>query len=204
MASFVEAPTKQKYDYFLVLDFEATCDEKNPPHPQEIIEFPVLKINGKTFICESIFHMYVLPKENPKLTEFCINLTGITQDMVDNQLYLEKVLELFHEWLIEQDLLNKQFTFVTCGDWDLKTMLRSQCQHFNIERQEYFRQWVNIKRSYNEFLNSKSNRGMMGMLNGLNLTHEGRHHSGIDDCKNIAKILKELAERGYIYEQNGK
>ena len=46
----------QKYDYFLVLDFEATCDEKTKIHPLEIIEFPVLKINGQTFECESIFH----------------------------------------------------------------------------------------------------------------------------------------------------
>jgi hypothetical protein len=46
----------QKYDYFLVLDFEATCDEERKIHPIEIIEFPVLKINAHTFQCESTFH----------------------------------------------------------------------------------------------------------------------------------------------------
>jgi len=46
----------QKYDYFLVLDFEATCDEERKIHPIEIIEFPVLKINARTFQCESTFH----------------------------------------------------------------------------------------------------------------------------------------------------
>ena len=46
----------QNYDYFLVLDFEATCDEERKTHPIEIIEFPVLKINARTLQCESTFH----------------------------------------------------------------------------------------------------------------------------------------------------
>lgn len=46
----------QNYDYFLVLDFETTCDDKTKLRPSEIIEFPVLKISGKTFECESTFH----------------------------------------------------------------------------------------------------------------------------------------------------
>ena len=39
-----------------VLDFEATCDEQKKIYPIEIIELPVLKINARTFQCESIFH----------------------------------------------------------------------------------------------------------------------------------------------------
>ena len=36
-------------DYLLVLDFEATCEEVNPPdYIHEIIEFPVLLLNLKT------------------------------------------------------------------------------------------------------------------------------------------------------------
>lgn len=56
MASSARPIINQNYDYFLVLDFEATCDEERKTHPIEIIEFPVLKINGKTLRCESTFH----------------------------------------------------------------------------------------------------------------------------------------------------
>lgn len=57
MASSMTSTIKsQNYDYFLVLDFEATCDEQRKIHPIEIIEFPVLKINARTFECESTFH----------------------------------------------------------------------------------------------------------------------------------------------------
>lgn len=43
----------QTLDYFLVLDFEATCDNEAQPDPQEIIEFPCLKVSAKTFEVEA-------------------------------------------------------------------------------------------------------------------------------------------------------
>ena len=39
---------------------------------------------------------------------------------------------------------------------------------------------------------------MANMLKGLNLTLDGRHHSGIDDCRNTAKILIKLIELGLL------
>ena len=38
---------------------------------QEIIEFPILKLNGRTMEIESTFHMYVQPVVHPQLTPFC-------------------------------------------------------------------------------------------------------------------------------------
>lgn len=46
---------------------------------QEIIEFPVLKVDATTFDVTDKFHEYVRPVYNPKLTDFCTQLTGITQ-----------------------------------------------------------------------------------------------------------------------------
>ena len=40
------------------------------------------------------------------------------------------------------------------------------------------------------------------MINDLGLEFQGRPHSGIDDTKNIAIIIKELALLGHIYEYN--
>ena len=74
-------PQPQKFDYLLVLDFEATCGPHGRiPKPQEIIEFPCALLNVKRgFEIEEIFHEYVRPIHNPKLTTFCTELTGITQ-----------------------------------------------------------------------------------------------------------------------------
>jgi len=36
------------------------------------------------------------------------------------------------------------------------------------------------------------------MLEYLNLTLDGKHHSGIDDCRNISKILGKMVKDGHI------
>lgn len=42
--------------------------------------------------------------------------------------------------------------------------------------------------------NFDGSTGMMGMLKGLNIPHEGKHHSGIDDVHNICNICIKLLE----------
>ena len=184
-----------KIDYYLVLDFEATCDEITKPEPQEIIEFPVLKVNATTMETEAIFHTYVQPTAHPKLTPFCTQLTGITQEMVNGKPSLLEVLEMFDQWMEKEELkVDANVCFVTCGDWDLKTMLPSQCEHLKVSVPPYFKQWLNIKKAFKKITGTRA-VSMVQMLGHLGLTLDGRHHSGIDDSKNIAKILKELIKR---------
>ena len=185
----------EKIEYYLVLDFEATCDEKKTPKPQEIIEFPVLKVNATTLETESTFHTYVTPTVHPQLTAFCTQLTGITQEMVTGQPSLLKVLEMFDEWMVKEKLKdNPNICFVTCGDWDLKTMFPGQCAYLRVNVPQYFKKWMNIKKVFAKIMNCRM-FGMAGMLEKLNLTLDGRHHSGIDDAKNIAKVLQELLKK---------
>ena len=182
-------------EHYLVLDFEATCDENETPEPQEIIEFPVLKVNATTMETEATFHAYVQPTAHPILTPFCTQLTGITQEMVNGKPSLMEVLNVFDQWMITENLKNNaKICFVTCGDWDLKTMLPGQCEYLKVDVPTYFKKWVNIKKAFSKITGSKA-VSMVHMLRILGLTLDGRHHSGIDDSKNIAKILKELLKR---------
>lgn len=43
------------------------------------VEFPAVLLNTSTGEIESEFHTYVQPQEHPVLSEFCTELTGITQ-----------------------------------------------------------------------------------------------------------------------------
>lgn len=132
--------------------------------------------------------------------------------MVDGQPDLPETLRLFHEWLIKENLLSPSgtadnathpsFIFVTCGDWDLKSMLPRQAEHFHLTIPPYLKKWMNIKKAYNKAMGTFP-RGMMVMLSALDIGHQGRHHSGIDDCTNIARILKKLAEMGVVFRQTG-
>ena len=191
---------KQNYQYFLVLDFEGNCNEQKTI-PMEIIEFPILKVNAETFDVETTFHQYVEPLND--ITKLTTGITGITADMVKGKPDLEKTLELVDEWM-DENLIREgaTFIFVTCGDWDLKTQLPQETKRRNIPLKNYFRQWINIKRPFQE-VTGKKGYGMKHMLDQLNLSLDGKHHSGIDDTRNIAKIVKELALMGYIYSETG-
>ena len=128
VSAAVDKMQPQKFDHFFVLDFEATCLRDQPLQPQEIIEFPCIKVNAVDFSARSAetFHRYVKPVHHPNLSYFCTELTGITQDMVDDEAEFSEVLKDFDEWVSNQGPGN--FTFVICGDWDLKTMLTNQCE----------------------------------------------------------------------------
>lgn len=42
------------------------------------------------------------------------------------------------------------------------------------------------------------------MLKHLSLSLDGQHHCGLDDCRNITKIVVALAQRGHVYQNTGK
>ena len=103
------------------------------------------KVSGKTFEVESTFHRYVRPVRHPLLSVFCTELTGITQDAVAGEDAFEKVFSDFNAWLAAEAVIGSRFTFVTCGDWDLKTMLPNQCVDVGVSLPGYFGRWINLK-----------------------------------------------------------
>lgn len=183
------------YKYIGILDFEANCEENTKLDVQEIIEFPVVFYNLEKQCIEQdkTFHHYCQVVKYP-ITEFCTQLTGITQEIVDNGKPFVEVLQLFGKW-VRDNQLNINTLFLTCGDWDFAKCLKKYCNHLNIPYPGFFKRWCNIKTLFKEFYHQRS-RGMMYMLNALDIPHEGRHHSGIDDCLNIAKIVDRMVKDG--------
>merc|ERR1712048_873984 len=53
---------------YAVLDFEATCDDGRQLLPQEIIEFPIVLVHGRTGKVLTEFRTYVRPVHHPRLT----------------------------------------------------------------------------------------------------------------------------------------
>ncbi len=127
--------------------------------------------------------------------------------MVDGQPTLVETLDKFDTWMKHEGLISKEepssplkkFVFVTCGDWDLKTMLPGECRFLCQTVPWYFSNWVNVKRPFAD-ATGQQGKGMMRMLTLLGIQHTGRHHSGIDDCRNIAEIVKNLiSQSGVIF-----
>ena len=187
--------------YLCVLDFEATCWPGEKRATQEIIEFPSvlyeLDSNNKVKWMGE-FSKYVRPVLEPILSDFCTELTGITQEQVDLAEPIEVVYEKHYQWLkslVPEDKMNQIFV-VTCGAWDLKTMLPLEVKNKKLTYHHVYNRFINIKTEFEFAYNVKAG-GMTNMLSKLGLTLDGRHHSGIDDTRNIVKILLKMIEDGH-------
>lgn len=193
-------------DHLVVLDFEATCDDTNPPSPQEIIEFPSVLLSAHTLDVVAEFESFVRPTHHPLLTPFCTELTGIQQADVDGAPAFPDVFAAHQAWLLAHGLplvptaQGLPYAFVTCGDWDLKTMLPAQLRAVGSDPHAAplaYRRWINVKHPFRAATKQKRGAaGMPHMLAELGLSLEGRHHRGIDDCRNIARIAQALARAG--------
>jgi len=92
----------QPFQFLIIIDFESTCWEHNRDGKQpEIIEFPAVLLNVETGMIEEEFQQYVLPVENPILSDFCVKLTGIKQEVVESGVPLRTCLSLFCSWIKE-------------------------------------------------------------------------------------------------------
>ena len=179
--------------YYVIIDYECTCWENKGPddallHPHEIIEFPAVFLNSDTLEIDFEFHAYVRPTENPVLSPFCFELTGIEQAWVDSADDLKTVMTRFEDFLIKNDI--NRFTTCTDGPWDFVKFLRTESIRKGIAYPTWALKWVDIRRRFEEDHKLEKRVGVNEMLAILGLEFEGRPHSGIDDARNIARIVK--------------
>ncbi|XP_028305792.1 3'-5' exoribonuclease 1 [Gouania willdenowi] len=187
------------YDYICVVDFEATCEEYNrSDYLHEIIEFPMVLINTHTLEIVDTFREYVKPELNPQLSDFCVNLTGITQKMVDEADTFVVVLRRVVAWLQERELGTKyRYAILTDGAWDMSKFLNIQCRISRIRHPAFLRKWINLRKFYKNFYNFyRMHMNLTLMLEKLGMKYEGRLHSGLDDSRNIGRIAVRMLQDG--------
>ncbi|KAD3337818.1 hypothetical protein R6Q59_027407 [Mikania micrantha] len=188
----------QEFHYFVVIDFEATCDKERNPHPQEIIEFPSVIVSSLTGQLEACFQTYVRPTCNQLLTDFCKDLTGIQQFQVDRGVTLGEALVRHDKWLEMKGIKNANFAVVTWSNWDCRVMLESECRFKKIRKPSYFNRWINLKVPFCEvYGGAKCNLKEAVQMAGL--SWQGRAHCGLDDARNTARLLALMMHRGFKF-----
>ncbi|KAJ7752071.1 ribonuclease H-like domain-containing protein, partial [Mycena metata] len=213
---------KQPYDAFLLVDFEATCQRgKGFDYPNEIIEFPICLMRwkdrdgGKASQLEVVaeFRSFVKPSWRPNLSDFCTELTGITQDQVDAAPSFPAVLRSVRAFLVEHKLIEKngkrrlRFCWCSDGPFDIRDFLVKQCFISQVPMPEWMTGDVLDVRSvvaahtsgrqvsFFRLSDSRSHRlNIPAQLSALGLPpFQGREHSGIEDTRNLGRVLTELA-----------
>lgn len=200
---------RQPYNFLLVLDFEATCWDKNDPlkSSPEIIEFPCVLYDINNKKCLSEFQQYVMPFEKPKLSAFCSSLTGIKQHQVNCGVPIGTCLMLFKKWLKEQELAHKisfnsstsidKCIFCTWSNWDISICLRNECRRKRVTLPDIFNEWIDLRELYQQHYMRKP-KGLSGALQELCMDFEGREHCGLDDARNTATLAGRMITDGVL------
>lgn len=185
--------------FICVLDFEATCDNiKRIPH--EIIEFPniLCKINDNgTLSYVSEFQKYCLPKKNPTLTKFCTDLTGITQEQVNNGISFYDAYIQHLNWLQSHVPSIDDVVIMTFAQSDMEDFAISEFHRHKIVPNEVYLRYIDIRQGFKDTFRTGKNFGLSKCLEHVGITFEGRQHSGLIDCKNTVKLLDHMLKNGY-------
>ena len=88
-----------------------------------------------------------------------------------------------------------QLIIVCFRPWDMSRFMFLQCQMDAIKLPKWARSWINIRKSFSNFYDSKR-LSLKKMLDHAGFAFEGSPHSGIDDSINIARLVVRLLEDG--------
>ncbi|MDZ8108174.1 MAG: 3'-5' exonuclease [Nostoc sp. DedQUE12a] len=174
--------------YYLIVDLEATCGDKGtvPRHEMEIIEIGAVMLNRATWEIDSEFQQFIQPVRHPKLTAFCIELTSIQQQNVDEAPKFIEAISRFQEWIN----LFPNHIFCSWGNYD-KNQFIQDCAFHDVPY-PFSPEHINIKDEFSKYLGVSKKFGMAQALNELGIELQGTHHRGIDDARNIASIYRHI------------
>ena len=171
-------------NYYLVVDLEATCcDRKSiPSSKREIIEIGAVMVD-RDLNAISEFQTFVRPVRFPALTSFCTELTTIAQTHIAEAPTYSDAMKAFQTWIQHYP----EFVFCAWGDFD-RRQIRQDCKFHQVPSPINVT-CLNLKTM---FARSQNLPGTYGMSQALEMAHlplVGTHHRGIDDARNIAKLL---------------
>ena len=169
---------------FIIFDLEATCWEGNQVgRNQEVIEFGAV-CTDRFGDCKSTFSRLVKPEQNPSLSYYCTNLTGITQADVDSAKSFERVVSEFMNWI---DIEDDQYLLCSWGDKDID-FLQSDCINNNVEI-DWLVRYIDLKTQYHRIRGLQRKRGLKKVLAFEQIEFEGSHHRAYDDAVNLFSLF---------------
>ena len=170
------------YNKMVCLDLEMCCwNDGREPRTGEIIEIGLAKVDLEKLEIEKSAS-YIVKPEHDTVSEFCTELTGHTQRVIDRQgRPLADVLAT-----VEKNFGTSNIAYGSWGRDDLVI-----CKECNAKGIHYpFREYINLKTVFHIQNRLKKKRlGHKRAMQMIGLEWEGRHHSGVDDAINLARLV---------------
>jgi inhibitor of KinA sporulation pathway (predicted exonuclease) len=173
-------------DQIVVVDVEATCWEGAPPKGEtsEIIEIGVCLLRVADGVRSSREGILVVPQRS-RVSEFCTQLTTLTQEQVDGGCSFEEACRL-----LVSNYRTRERTWASYGDFDRRIFER-QCRETGVTY-PFGPTHLNVKNLFALTRALKREVGMAEALKHLHLPLEGTHHRAEDDAWNVAAVLAEI------------
>jgi inhibitor of KinA sporulation pathway (predicted exonuclease) len=171
--------------FYLVIDLEATTSDDGslPPEQMETIEIGAVLADARTLAPVDEFQSFVHPIRRPRLHPFVTKLTGITQAMVADAPLFPDAFAGLRARLIDH---RHPLVFASWGRYD-RIQLGRDCALHGIANN--MPEHVNLKTTFSEVQGLKRPLGMTRALARCGLDLDGAHHRGIDDARNVARML---------------
>lgn len=174
------------YSTVVIIDIECTCndDPSIVREEMEIIEVGAIagQLSQDGFELTDKCQIYVQPQIHTQLTAFCKQLTGIDQSTVDGTASLDMALTQLNDWL----LFVAPAAWCSWGKFDQRQFeLETELKQLPnpLAHLPYF----NIKQLFARKRGHRVGLGRALMLS--NMEFFGQPHSGLDDARNIARLL---------------
>lgn len=181
----------QAFEHLLVVDLEATCskDGSIPREEMETIEFGAVLVHLPSLRTLREYSIFIRPRVHPVLTPFCLELTKITQAQVDAGIRFEELGPR-----LAQDLAPYRLS-LAWGSWGFydRNQLERDAERWRVSSPLAGIPHFNLKTL---FVGGRTKGyGILNALRKIGLSFEGVHHRGIDDAKNIVRLLPEILRK---------
>lgn len=170
-----------------ICDLEATCWEDRPAYTvddMEIIEIGCVLANPDGEVLDE-WSTFVKPMREPILSAFCTRLTGITQADVDSAPGYAEAMHALDDWVA-----GRPGIWGSWGNYDYRQFVAMERRHYS-GSQFLNMEHVNLKRPWKKSTGAVKT-GLRGALAHHGYDFEGSHHRGIDDARNIARLVPHI------------
>jgi inhibitor of KinA sporulation pathway (predicted exonuclease) len=168
----------------IIFDVEATCDINLPKQKRELIEIGAVKIRDNVVI--DTFSELVKPKKNSTLSNYCKNLTHISQEDINLADEPVNVLMRFIEW-------SKDCVLGSWGEFDADIIKKELHKNkVNLINDLHF---INIKKLYLSVKHFPNTYSLQDSLKKEKIKFSGTQHRAYDDAYNTYLIYQKNKAR---------
>ena len=169
---------------YIIFDLECTCWKERPLGMEmETIEIGAVKLDDFGEWIES-FGVFIRPTIHPVLSDFCRQLTSISQIDVNRADAFPRVIDDFMDFI---DLEADDYLLCSWGNFDKKQLVE-ECARHDVGT-AWLEAHINLKAQYQKMKRYRQPIGLKKAVEREGFEFTGIHHRGISDAENLAKIF---------------